>query len=381
MKEDKGGYQKLHEVAIVSICCAHIRHHLLATKPEVARGSIRDKHIAGLEKEHRGLQRFIPEEIINLFQPKALRKLLLVELRKLEKMDALGCQLHYFQRITAASPLFGLPQLPAMTGIPPSAINITVDTVQVICCRAGSGDGGELVCLIEELSSVAMNLIDGRAVVHYMGKSGANKSLHLEFGESHEAESLCAMLEGYFRLQFPHRTLLVMRHNAVGEDQDTFVGVEGEARMTNQQQQQQQGGQQQQLQQPPQPQPPPQQKQQQPQQYGSTGTSSISRDQLKITATLGSGQFGTVFRGTLSQGGRTVSCAIKSISADSGMDRETFIGEAMLMKDLRHKYIVNLLGVVPGDSPLIVMELMPHGELRQYTPPPPPPREPLHISI
>lgn len=31
-----------------------------------------------------------------------------------------------------------------------------------------------------------------------------------------------------------------------------------------------------------------------------------------------------------------------------------------------HRYIVNLLGVVSGDSPLIVMELMPHGELREY---------------
>lgn len=312
VKEDRGGYQKLDEVAILAACCVQIRHHLLTTRQDVVKSGIRDKHLAAMEKD-RALQRFIPEEIANLFQAKALRKLLLAELRKLDKKDATACQALYVRRVVAASRgRFGLESLPAIVGSPPEPISVTADCTAVTCTRAGTADV-DVICDVEQLSSVAMNVHDRKAVLHYMGETGANKSLHMGFAAEHEVESLCAMLEGYFRLQYPHRVLLVKRRNSLGEERDTFVGVQGASTSLA----------------------PPGAVSPGPQELGDAST--INRDQLKITATLGAGQFGTVFRGTLTQNGRTMSCAIKSINSNESMEKEAFVAEAMLMKDLRHK--------------------------------------------
>ncbi|RZC44014.1 hypothetical protein C5167_036963 [Papaver somniferum] len=79
---------------------------------------------------------------------------------------------------------------------------------------------------------------------------------------------------------------------------------------------------------------------------------------------LGRGGFGTVYKGTLSDGQEI---AVKRLSEHSGQGEEEFKNEVVLLAKLQHKNLVRLLGFcLDGDEKLLVYEFMQNGSLDQF---------------
>eukprot|EP01147_Barroeca_monosierra_P009724 gene9724-1927_t len=89
----------------------------------------------------------------------------------------------------------------------------------------------------------------------------------------------------------------------------------------------------------------------------------IAKTDLTFGQQLGAGQFGVVYKGVY-KGQHTV--AIKTMKHTS-MDHEEFIAEAEVMKHFKHRNLVELLGIVVGDtSVMIVTEFMENGCLLDF---------------
>ena len=88
----------------------------------------------------------------------------------------------------------------------------------------------------------------------------------------------------------------------------------------------------------------------------------IPRDRVQHVKALGRGQFGEVFEGLWNG----VPVAVKTLR-EGQMNREEFMREADVMKQLRHPKLVQLFGVCTIDEPVyIIMELMSRGALLDF---------------
>jgi fyn-related kinase len=87
----------------------------------------------------------------------------------------------------------------------------------------------------------------------------------------------------------------------------------------------------------------------------------IDRASIKLKAKLGSGQFGDVFQGVWNNNTKV---AVKTLKSGTRMNRNEFLEEAKIMKQLRHPKLVQLYAVVTVGEPVyIVTELMSFGSL------------------
>ena len=61
-------------------------------------------------------------------------------------------------------------------------------------------------------------------------------------------------------------------------------------------------------------------------------------------------------------------CAVKTVAKDApSEDRSRFLQEALMMTTMNCHHVVRLLGVISKSQPtFVVMELMPHGDLKKY---------------
>ncbi|CAD6184976.1 unnamed protein product [Caenorhabditis auriculariae] len=94
----------------------------------------------------------------------------------------------------------------------------------------------------------------------------------------------------------------------------------------------------------------------------------LYHEQVNLGKKLGNGEFGEVFRGSLTLGlfTKPADVAVKTLKGNhlSTDDKITFLREANLMLKLNHKYVVKLYGVATQKEPImIVMELCPGGSL------------------
>ena len=67
---------------------------------------------------------------------------------------------------------------------------------------------------------------------------------------------------------------------------------------------------------------------------------------------LGSGQFGTVYKGVLDSEGGEVEVAVKTPKEESGEDRVKFLQEAAIMGQFKHHGVVEMYGVVTLGEPV-----------------------------
>ncbi|CAM6096038.1 unnamed protein product [Calypogeia fissa] len=97
----------------------------------------------------------------------------------------------------------------------------------------------------------------------------------------------------------------------------------------------------------------------------------FTRNELKVATNnfskdneLGSGGFGTVYKGVLKDG-QVV--AVKKAMTQKPADNEQFINEVSILSQVKHCNLVKLMGCcVDNKSPLVVYEFVPNGTLRQH---------------
>lgn len=98
----------------------------------------------------------------------------------------------------------------------------------------------------------------------------------------------------------------------------------------------------------------------------------IEREWLTLGDIIGKGHFGCVYRGYLEvpniKGSQLV--AVKTLHQDDPrqIDVDSFIEEALRMKDFHHENVLKLIGICFGmdDMPLVILPFMKHGDLLSY---------------
>ncbi|XP_069472018.1 receptor tyrosine-protein kinase erbB-4 isoform X2 [Ambystoma mexicanum] len=95
----------------------------------------------------------------------------------------------------------------------------------------------------------------------------------------------------------------------------------------------------------------------------------LKETELKRVKILGSGAFGTVYKGVWVPEGETVKIpvAIKILNETTGPKANAeFMDEALIMASMDHPHLVRLLGVCLSPTIQLVTQLMPHGCLLDY---------------
>ena len=95
----------------------------------------------------------------------------------------------------------------------------------------------------------------------------------------------------------------------------------------------------------------------------------IPRSHVDVVEQVGEGQFGVVTRATVMlHHGESVVAAVKFLKDDlEEADRRALIAEATQMATTSNAYVVKLLAVCLSSRPnFIVLEYMPHGDLKSY---------------
>ncbi|XP_058469283.1 protein tyrosine kinase 2 beta, b isoform X1 [Solea solea] len=93
----------------------------------------------------------------------------------------------------------------------------------------------------------------------------------------------------------------------------------------------------------------------------------IDRDDIVLGRILGAGFFGEVYDGVYKKSnGDRINVAVKTCKDCSPDVMEKFMSEAVIMKNLNHPHIVQLIGIIEEDPVWIVMELYQYGELGNY---------------
>lgn len=76
----------------------------------------------------------------------------------------------------------------------------------------------------------------------------------------------------------------------------------------------------------------------------------IDRSEIELKSRLGGGQYGDVYEGIWK---KKTKVAVKTLK-DSSSDMKEFLGEARIMKNLKHDNLVQLLGVCTQDQPFFI---------------------------
>ena len=103
-------------------------------------------------------------------------------------------------------------------------------------------------------------------------------------------------------------------------------------------------------------------------QFGSINIHQFFRDSIRLVSYLGSGQFGTVEKGVWESPFGLKDVAVKTLNPGaSDIDRVRFLKEAAIMGQFSHPNVVEMFGIITeGEPMMIVLELLPKGDLRNY---------------
>ncbi|KAL1780880.1 hypothetical protein HispidOSU_018210 [Sigmodon hispidus] len=310
-----------------------------------------------LEKEV-GLDLFFPKQMQENLKPKQFRKMIQQTFQQYASLREEECVMKFFNTLAGFANIDQETYRCELI----QGWNITVDLViGPKGIRQLTSQDTKPTCLAEfkQIKSIrCLPLEEGQAVLQ-LGIEGAPQCLSIKTSSLAEAENMADLIDGYCRLQGEHKGSLIMHTKKDGEkrsslpqiptlnleaqrphlsescsiESDIYAEIPDET-----------------LRRPGGP------------QYG------VAREDVVLNRILGEGFFGEVYEGVYTNHkGDKINVAVKTCKKDCTQDnKEKFMSEAVIMKNLDHPHIVKLIGIIEEEPTWIIMELYPYGELGHY---------------
>ncbi|XP_054216065.1 protein-tyrosine kinase 2-beta isoform X7 [Homo sapiens] len=297
-----------------------------------------------LEKEV-GLDLFFPKQMQENLKPKQFRKMIQQTFQQYASLREEECVMKFFNTLAGFANIDQETYRCELI----QGWNITVDLViGPKGIRQLTSQDAKPTCLAEfkQIRSIrCLPLEEGQAVLQ-LGIEGAPQALSIKTSSLAEAENMADLIDGYCRLQdgekrnsLPQIPMLNLeaRRSHLSEscsiESDIYAEIPDET-----------------LRRPGGP------------QYG------IAREDVVLNRILGEGFFGEVYEGVYTNHkGEKINVAVKTCKKDCTLDnKEKFMSEAVIMKNLDHPHIVKLIGIIEEEPTWIIMELYPYGELGHY---------------
>ncbi|XP_047277518.1 protein-tyrosine kinase 2-beta isoform X6 [Homo sapiens] len=310
-----------------------------------------------LEKEV-GLDLFFPKQMQENLKPKQFRKMIQQTFQQYASLREEECVMKFFNTLAGFANIDQETYRCELI----QGWNITVDLViGPKGIRQLTSQDAKPTCLAEfkQIRSIrCLPLEEGQAVLQ-LGIEGAPQALSIKTSSLAEAENMADLIDGYCRLQGEHQGSLIIHPRKDGEKRNSLPQIPMlnlEARRSHLSEScsiesdiyaeipdetlRRPGG----------------------PQYG------IAREDVVLNRILGEGFFGEVYEGVYTNHkGEKINVAVKTCKKDCTLDnKEKFMSEAVIMKNLDHPHIVKLIGIIEEEPTWIIMELYPYGELGHY---------------
>ncbi|XP_073911313.1 protein-tyrosine kinase 2-beta isoform X2 [Castor canadensis] len=310
-----------------------------------------------LEKEV-GLDLFFPKQMQENLKPKQFRKMIQQTFQQYASLREEECVMKFFNTLAGFANIDQETYRCELI----QGWNITVDLViGPKGIRQLTSQDAKPTCLAEfkQIKSIrCLPLEEGQAVLQ-LGIEGAPQSLSIKTSSLAEAENMADLIDGYCRLQGEHKGSLITHPKKDGEKRDGLPQIPTlnlEARRSHLSEScsiesdiyaeipdetlRRPGG----------------------PQYG------VTHEDVVLNHILGEGFFGEVYEGVYTNHkGEKINVAVKTCKKDCTLDnKEKFMSEAVIMKNLDHPHIVKLIGIIEEEPTWIIMELYPYGELGHY---------------
>uniref|UniRef100_A0A2K6SLM1 Protein-tyrosine kinase 2-beta n=1 Tax=Saimiri boliviensis boliviensis TaxID=39432 RepID=A0A2K6SLM1_SAIBB len=275
-----------------------------------------------LEKEV-GLDLFFPKQMQENLKPKQFRKMIQQTFQQYASLREEECVMKFFNTLAGFANIDQETYRCELI----QGWNITVDLViGPKGIRQLTSQDAKPTCLAEfkQIKSIrCLPLEDGQAVLQ-LGIEGAPQALSIKTSSLAEAENMADLIDGYCRLQGEHQGSLIVHPRKDGEKRNSLpqIPMLDVCRRPR-------GG----------------------------------REETLLSAGLDQGFLNTLFL----QKGENINVAVKTCKKDCTLDnKEKFMSEAVIMKNLDHPHIVKLIGIIEEEPTWIIMELYPYGELGHY---------------
>lgn len=310
-----------------------------------------------LEKEV-GLDLFFPKQMQENLKPKQFRKMIQQTFQQYASLREEECVMKFFNTLAGFANIDQETYRCELI----QGWNITVDLViGPKGIRQLTSQDTKPTCLAEfkQIRSIRCLPLEETQAVLQLGIEGAPQSLSIKTSSLAEAENMADLIDGYCRLQGEHKGSLIIHAKKDGEKRNSLPQIPTlnlEARRSHLSEScsiesdiyaeipdetlRRPGG----------------------PQYG------VAREDVVLNRILGEGFFGEVYEGVYTNHkGEKISVAVKTCKKDCTLDnKEKFMSEAVIMKNLDHPHIVKLIGIIEEEPTWIVMELYPYGELGHY---------------
>uniref|UniRef100_A0A8C8ZF21 Protein-tyrosine kinase 2-beta n=1 Tax=Prolemur simus TaxID=1328070 RepID=A0A8C8ZF21_PROSS len=310
-----------------------------------------------LEKEV-GLDLFFPKQMQENLKPKQFRKMIQQTFQQYASLREEECVMKFFNTLAGFANIDQETYRCELI----QGWNITVDLViGPKGIRQLTSQDAKPTCLAEfkHIRSIrCLPLEEGQAVLQ-LGIESAPQALSIKTSSLAEAENMADLIDGYCRLQGEHGGSLIVHPRKDGEKRNSLPQIPMlslEARRSQLSEScsiesdiyaeipdetlRRPGG----------------------PQYG------VAREDVVLNRILGEGFFGEVYEGVYTNHkGEKTNVAVKTCKKDCTLDnKEKFMSEAVMMKNLDHPHIVKLIGIIEEEPTWIIMELYSYGELGHY---------------
>nr|KAF6481665.1 protein tyrosine kinase 2 beta [Molossus molossus] len=305
-----------------------------------------------------GLDLFFPKQMQENLKPKQFRKMIQQTFQQYASLREEECVMKFFNTLAGFANIDQETYRCELI----QGWNITVDLViGPKGIRQLTSQDTKPTCLAEfkQIKSIRCLLLEEGQAVLQLDIEGAPQSLSIKTSSLAEAENMADLIDGYCRLQGEHKASLIINSRKDGEKRNSLPQIPVlnlEARRSQFSEScsiesdiyaeipddtlQRLGG----------------------PQYG------IAREDVVLNRILGEGFFGEVYEGVYTNHkGEKINVAVKTCKKDCTLDnKEKFMSEAVIMKNLDHPHIVKLIGIIEEEPTWIIMELYSHGELGHY---------------